>query len=246
MRPAVLCAILFALLAAPASAQGPMSVDKVAGIEAPKSVKAKVGELVWLEAKSTGRVIWKLESRDRKKFQRVDQDKLKSDKILGLIPREPGEYVVACASIEGGELVEVETTILVEGDTPPHPLPPGPGPTPVPPSDPLVAKLKLAYDADPSPPIVKASSKGLIVALYQAAAEQVKNPAITTTDALLDDLHKTAAGMLPAGALVGLRKVIAAEVQACLGAQPQSLAAELRTAAGNCFARIAAAVDAVK
>lgn len=233
-----------------ASQSHPQEKDapKVASLSVPKEIKAKVGEVVWVEAESKGKVSWRIESGDREKLTRIDPSKLKSPNILGLIPRAKGKFYIACVTVEGGEIADAETCLLVDMDGPaPPPIPPpGPDNPPVPPSDPLAAKLKSAYDADPAPKVIKDSAKGLISALYAAMADHVKDNAVITTEDLRRDLETTAKGMLPPGALVAVRKVIAEVVRDCLGGQPQQLTPELRTQAGTCFSKIAAAMDAVK
>ena len=228
------------LIAAPALAQQPP--PKAVGVSLPKEVKAKVGEVVWIEADSTGNVVWRIESGDREKLLRIDPAKLKSPNILGIIPRVRGKFFVACVTVEAGQIADAETCVLVDQDTPPPPPPPPDNP----PSDPLTAKLKAAYDSDPAPKVIKDSAKGLISALYSAMADHVKDTAVVTTEDLRRDLETTGKGMLPPGALVAVRKVIAEVVRDCLGGQPQQLTPELRTQAGACFSKIAAAIDAVK
>ena len=55
MKPFAWIAML--LLAAPAIAQEPKAAQNVAGVSAPSTVQAKVNDIVWIEAKVTGKVV---------------------------------------------------------------------------------------------------------------------------------------------------------------------------------------------
>lgn len=122
--------------------------------------------------------------------------------------------------------------------------PPGPGPGPAP--DPaLVAALQAAYAQEVDPG--RAASLPLLAAFWRVGAKSVDDAKIQTRADLLATMTDAAKAMGVAGKLLGVQKVVQAEVMKVL---PPPLTTPLdaagRRAAADAFNRVAAALEAVK
>lgn len=126
---------------------------------------------------------------------------------------------------------------------------PGPGPvippTPVVPTDPLAAKVKAAFDADPGSPADKRQWAIELSGYYSAAvdAKLADDPTITTAGQLIDRIRKTTT--LDRSKLTGTRTVIGQEIAAILGTAETQLDAAKRAAVASLFSRIETALDGV-
>lgn len=127
-------------------------------------------------------------------------------------------------------------------DAPQPPVPPKP---PVP-TDPLVAKLKAAYDADPA---ALDARKGLalnLAAMYRATADLASDPEVTTASALIEQMTKAIPKFLsdpPGGKhLAGVRRVVGSELGAVFPTE-SLLTDDQRKAATALFLKFAVALE---
>lgn len=155
----------------------------------------------------------------------------------------PGRYRVI--AVAGGKLVRC---VVVVGNVPPGPGPKPPAPPE--PIDPLVAKLRAAYAADPGPE--KAADLKKLVALYLEAVTFARQDGFATAADLFGAVSAAAASLLPAdpttGArrLDGVRRVISAELVNVLPTDPAApLTEEVRGQAAAAFGRYAKALQGV-
>jgi hypothetical protein len=129
---------------------------------------------------------------------------------------------------------------------------PGPGPSPAPivppapaprPADPFDAKLYDAYAADGGPTAANAAAKDQLAAVYRAAAQASRDPAIATGEDLAKKVSETAKTLLGRHYLTGLptlRVACNSTVIDTLDAGPLTDAS--RSTAADLFARIADAL----
>ncbi len=206
----------------------------------PSEIKAKAGRQVTLEAKVKGECRWLVPPGS-------PCDRTEKGRTLAVTPIEAVDFAIGVVSIPDG--VVTWTTIKA---APPAPKPPGPGPnppTPIPPApaSPLTIKLQAAYLADAVQPTAKDGQRMLLKGLYEAMTDHARKPEIVTTTDLLADLKAVSSQIVPASALVELRKIISAEVVAALGTTPAAkLDPELRPKAVDVFAKIAKSLGEVK
>lgn len=214
-------------------------------LKLPAELKVEAEKAVQLEATTDGKAVrWKVLDPG---IVLIPPDA--TDKKVWVYGSRAGRYRVWAWTAIGDMPSEiVETIIVVAGVPGPGP---GPGPGPVPPAD-LVGRLQAAYAADSAAATIKKSQLALLSGLYEAMAEHtVRKDAggayvVKTTDKLRGDLAELAKQMILPGALVDVRKVIAGEVAATLGAESVELSPAMRAAAGDLFKRIAGGLDQVK
>ncbi len=154
--------------------------------------------------------------------------------VLGLSPGQPF-YLIVAASNKEGKLVLECCTINVEGEPAPPPPPgPGPGPGPKPPTPPpentLKQRLKEAFDADKSAHFVKKAQLYLLAGAYSSFSKHTSDDKkIKTAGDLKADLEVLGKDFHPT-ALTGMRRVIAEELRALAGANPDTnLATDTRS-----------------
>jgi hypothetical protein len=220
MRPT----LLTLLVAFPAPAAPPA---------APKAVPAKAGEVVTFEVKvGAGKELgWNATfPPDDCLLVRLFSDDPAVYSFLAQ-PKKDGAFGVSFWTV--GEKRGV-TTVVGAGS---------PQPPPPPPNDPLRAKLKAAYDADPA--AGKAEAAKTLAELYRQAAALAADPAVRTAGDLLGRVKRAAEKLAP-NALVGLRKVVAEELAGALPTDAgEDLTAAHRAAAAGLFGKLAAALDSI-
>lgn len=238
--------------------------DSPVDVVLPKEFKGKPGVPIELKADTAGtKVRWR--AVDAGVLLITDMPDLAASKKALAIACLPGRYRVECWSAVNNEPTAIYLTTVVVGEmpgpTPPDPplppppvppnpvppVPPPPPPPPLPPVNPLTVKLQAAYTADPGVASVKAGQRVMLIGLYEAMVDHAKQNSITTTGELLADLKAVAEKMIAKGALIECRKVIAAEIGAALGSNPDArLDPDLRPRAVDVFDRIAKSLSEVK
>ena len=127
---------------------------------------------------------------------------------------------------------------------PPKPAPPPAPPRPEPPADPLLAKLKAAYLADPAPAGVKAEALKNRVALYAAATATAADESLLTVGAVLETIGAASVKLDP-DHLRGVRAVLRDELAAVFGDADELLDPATRKRLADTFARLAGLLRAV-
>lgn len=137
----------------------------------------------------------------------------------------------------GRRLEEINGTPLPPGPTPPGPVNP--------PADPLKARIRAAYDADPGSPADKRQWAIELSGYYSAAVESklADDRTITTAGQLIERIRKTTT--LDRTKLTGARTVAAQEIAAVLGTIDTPLDDAKRKAVTTLFQRIESAFDEV-
>lgn len=121
----------------------------------------------------------------------------------------------------------------------PKPKPPEPKPI-----DPLAAKLKAAFDADPVR-LDKRRNQALdLAALYREAAKLAQSADVDTAGDLLQRVKAAAGSLVGADALKGVRQVVAGELGALFPADGP-LSDEQRKKAAELFGKLAAILDSL-
>lgn len=211
-------------------------------LDVPAPKPGKIGRYIGLKAETEGEVvIWKALSEGIDFIDPIFAPK--DPKITGVIADAPGTYKVMAITAVKNKPYYAVVEVTFEGKEPPKPpVPPVP---PGPESD-LGKKLKAAYESDASPKAVKDAQKILLAGLYSAMEVHAGKKEVLTTGKLLEDMRKTAAGMIMPGALVECRKVISAEIARELGDVPTAaLDPDLRPKAVALFARITKALTEI-
>lgn len=122
---------------------------------------------------------------------------------------------------------------------PPAPKPPDPKPEPV---DPLKAKLRAAFDADPAQLDVRRNSAKDLAELYRQAAKLATDATVETSGDLLKRVKDASAALVGADALRECRKVVAQELGAVLPTD-EPLTDAQRKAVADLFGRLAVILD---
>lgn len=167
-----------------------------------------------------------------------------TDPLSQILVGQAGTYTLSAYGALGDQVTDiVSCTVTIA--TPAPPTPPVP-PNPPPPTDPFSQAVQAAYTAETD--AQKASEVAALASLYKTAATTTVND---TTLATLGDLFQVmqtaSAGLLPATAIPGVRKVIGTEITAALGTTATTpLDAAMRAKAGAEFSKIATALGAVK
>jgi hypothetical protein len=126
--------------------------------------------------------------------------------------------------------------VVVVGDAPPPKQPP---------ADPLAAEFRRLLADDPTPD--QPAHLAQLAAVYREAVKYADHPDVRTAAELAGRIRTAAASLLPADALVPVRKRIAEEIARHLpvdGDHP--LDAATRKMAANLFDRIATALENAK
>lgn len=188
-------------------------------------VKARAGQLVRLTASSAGR--WVL----------VD------DAAAAIQPSPDGKSAVFAAGGPGRYRLLVippdadpARVVVVVGDAPPPP----PKPPDPPPEDPLRAKFRAAYNADPGDAAKKDAARKDLAELYRQGAMLTADNTVTTTGELVDRLRR-AGQTLAADQLPGTRKAVALELAAAMPAD-EPLTPDRRKDAAALFSKISDAL----
>ena len=201
-------------------------------IDLPAEVAARPGRLVTLTAETDGRhVRWALAS------DAADLVPFPGQKTALFCSPHPGRYVVLAWTAAGDVPSEAARCVIVVGD--PTPVPP-PGP-----ADPLAIELGRLFAADETPG--KAAHLAQLVAMYQEAVAFADRPEVRTAGDLATRIRTAAATLLPADALIDIRRRIADEIVQHLPVDSdRPLDAATRSAAAVLFARIATSLEAAR
>lgn len=159
---------------------------------------------------------------------------LAQDGVAIFSAAKPGRYRIVALPAAGRPL----PVVMVIGDAPP-PKPPEP-----PPTDPLAAKLKLVFDADPAALATRREQAKDLAALYRQAAKLAEDESVATSGALLQRVKDASATLVGPTALREVRRVVAQELAAVLPTD-DVLSAEQRRATAALFLRLAAILDAL-
>lgn len=124
------------------------------------------------------------------------------------------------------------------------PAPKPPDPKPPEPADPLRAKLKAAFDADPAPLDARREQAKDLAALYRQAAMLAADPEVTTSGDLLRRVRDAAGTLVGVDALKDVRRAAGQELGGVLPTDA-TLTREQRTAVAALFAKLAATLEEV-
>lgn len=140
-----------------------------------------------------------------------------------------GTAWVVVSSAKGGKLIPIQVVKLNIGPAPvppgPDPKPPGPlppGPIPGPDAE-FTAQLQAAFNADLSTPQKKAEWLAVIKGFYVAVVDHAKSPKLLTVAEFQSDYRAAIPELLPADALVDLRKICGTRVGACCGTDASAM-----------------------
>lgn len=161
-----------------------------------------------------------------------------------VVVSKPGKYVIL-ATATTGPAAKIELTVASKpnNNDDDNVKPP--------PADPMLAKIKAAWDADPLQLDLRRKGAESLVAVYTQAAKVIEDPAIasigqhsTQVKAVADQLFKDDGIALDS--LAGVRKVLADELKAAFPAgPPTSLTADVRKLIDSIYARAARAIKTV-
>jgi hypothetical protein len=155
---------------------------------------------------------------------------------------EAGTYKVLMYSADKGFSPLV---VMAEGVGPPpkpepDPRPPGPPVPPPTPADPIVAKIRQAYERSAEPD--RDDTRKDLVALFTQAQRFARAADLVTTGELIEKVGATADSFLPKGKLLDVRAVIVAELEG-LFTEDLPLTDDRREAAATLFAKIVTALQ---
>jgi hypothetical protein len=206
-----------------------LGADPSPQVELPSEVAARPGRLVRLEARTAGRVVrWALASDD------ADLVPFPDGKVALFTSPTPGRYLVLAWTAAGDVPSEAARCVVVVGEPPP------PGP-----ADQLTEDLRRLFEADRTPE--KAAHLAQLAAVYREAVRYADHPDVRTTAELAGRIRAAANSLLPADALVPLRKRVAEEVARHLPADgDRDLDLALRKTAAGLFDRIATSLEAIR
>lgn len=196
----------------------------------PAEVSAQPGRIVRLQAQTDGKIVrWALASDD------ADLVPFPDGKVALFSSPKPGRYLVLAWTAVGDVPSEAARCVVVVG-----------GPTPPPgPADPLAADLRRLFDSDATKD--KAAHLAQLAAVYREAVKFADHPDVRTAAELAGRIRAAANSLLPADALVPLRKRVAEEVARHLPADgDRDLDPATRKTAAELFDRVATALEAVR
>jgi hypothetical protein len=198
-------------------------------IKLPDEVKAAPGRIVRLTAETTGRhVRWHLAADD------ADLVPFPDGAAAVFSSPKPGRYTVLAWTAAGDVPSDAAKCVVVVGD------PPGPAP-----ADPLARDLGKLFAEDATAD--KPAHAAQLAALYREAVAFAEKADVATTGDLAARIRAAAATLVPADALVGLRKRIAEEVAKELSTDGEKpLDAATRTKAAKLFDRVATTLEGLK
>jgi hypothetical protein len=206
------------------------AVEPTPVVTLPTEVSAQPGRIVRLQAQTDGKLVrWALASDD------ADLVPFPDGKVALFSSPEPGRYLVLAWTAVGDVPSEAARCVVVVG----APTPP-PGPT-----DPLAADLRRLFDADATKD--KETHLAQLAAVYREAVRFADHPDVRTAAELAGRIRAAANSLLPADALVPLRKRVAEEIARHLPADgDRDLDPATRKTAAELFDRVATALEAVR
>jgi hypothetical protein len=181
---------------------------QAAEVKVPAEVKLKVGRLGKIEATATDpkQIRWINLSPD------LDVIESETGRYATVLPVKAGTYKIALYSDAGGP---PSYCVIVAGDPPP-PVPPDP---PIPPPLSALGKaLKDAAAASPGTAAEKAAHMAALAALYRNAPAMLDK--VKTAGQLMAVLLEARKPLVPDGAILPVRQVIAAELAKVLPSDP--------------------------
>ena len=211
-------------------------------LKIPPETKGQPGDFVIVRAETAGKtVVWYILDPGLKMLP----SELFADKKVAVVTStRPGKYRLLAYTAVADEPSEPVLCVVTIGDPPPVPPPPGPVP-PVPPHDPLGAEFVKLYAADTDPK--KADALKSLVELYRQCPDLAADSGLKTLGDLLGTIRAAAASLVPATALLPIRRRIADLLGAELGTDASSeLTPALRSKAVSMFRRIHTALEGVK
>lgn len=165
-------------------------------------------------------------------------------------PKRTGDFRVVFWLVGEGDSSVLIIKAIGSGPTPPpvdpvDPPPVDPTDPPVVPTDPLVAKIQLAYKNDPDP-----NKSGYVVPLaviYRQGAKNVMDPLKSTTnDTVLATMRTQAVAMMGEQGMIHTRQAIRDELNAILPRAPNvTLDATARNGIASVYNRVATALEGV-
>jgi len=196
-------------------------------IKLPATVKGAPGEFVTVKACTTGKVVkWVALDKGVALFP---QDLLKDTKTAVLTAPEEGKYrLLAYTSDDKGPSDPAYVTVEIAKPVPP------------PPPDTLAEDILAAFKADAGTD--KAADIASLAALYRNAGKILDDPAVTTLGALQAKLQAARRVLVPDDHLVGVRKVVNAELAKLGTSASAPLDDTLKAKAKAQFDRIAKAL----
>ncbi|HVK08847.1 MAG TPA: hypothetical protein VM597_08740 [Gemmataceae bacterium] len=201
----------------------------VPAVTLPVEVSAQPGRLVRLQAQTDGKLVrWALASDD------ADLVPFPDGKVALFSSPKPGRYLVLAWTAAADVPSEAARCVVVVGGPPP------PGP-----ADPLAADLRRLFDADATKD--RETHLAQLAAVYREVVTFADHPDVRTAAELAGRIRAAANSLLPADALVPLRKRVAEEIARHLPADgDRELTPATRKTAAELFDRVATALEAVR
>lgn len=201
-------------------------------IALPPEIQAQPGRIVKLTATTEGKLVrWQLAADD------ADLVPFPDGKTALFCSPKPGRFTVFAWTATGDVPSEAAKCVISVGE--PLPIPP---PKPV---DALAAEFRKLLAVDPTPD--KQSHLVQLAALYREAVSYADRTEVKTAGDLASRIRTAAGTLIPAEALVGIRKRIAEEIAKELPVESDSpLDSGSRRKAAVLFARIATALEGAK
>jgi hypothetical protein len=194
-------------------------------VKLPAEVAAQPGRIVALKAATDCKLVrWALASDD------ADLIPFPDGKTALFSSPKPGRYLVLAWTAAGDTPSEAARCVVVVAAAPP--------------ADALVADLQKLFADDRTAD--KAAHRAQLAALYREAVAFADNADVRTAAELASRIRAAAGSLLPADALVPLRKRLAEEVGRALPLDGESaLDPATRKKAAELFDRIATALEAI-
>lgn len=198
-------------------------------VKLPNEIKGLPGRIVRLTAETAEKnVRWYLVSED------ADLVPFPDGKVALFTAPKAGRYAVLAWTAAGDMPSDAAKCVVVVGD------PPGPGPV-----EPFARDLRKLFADDSTSD--KARHVAQLAALYREAIAYAEKADVATAGDLAARIRAAASTLVPADALVGIRKRIAEEIAKELPADGEKpLDAATRARAAKLFERIATHLEDLK
>lgn len=195
-------------------------------------IRGVVGDWIELKAETEGKIVrWR--ALDAGLRIAPDSLQMKDPRVKLAVAMKAGAYRVHAVTAKGdvpSAIVLFKVTVMAEPDPPsppdPGPVPPGPTPPvpppnpptpPPPPIDPLQAEIRAALTADAGTPAEKRTWAAAAGGFYAAMAQHVATDQVATVGDMLSDYQAAIPASLPAGVIMGTRKLCGQKVAALVG-----------------------------
>jgi hypothetical protein len=198
-------------------------------ISLPAEAKGQPGRIIRLTAETAGKhVRWHLVSDD------ADLVPFPEGKVALFTAPKAGRYVVLAWTAAGDVPSDAAKCVVVVGEVPPPA-----------PADPFARELKALFAADTS--ANKSKHVAQLAALYREAIAYAEKAEVATVGDLANRIRAAASTLVPADALVAVRKRIAEEIAKELPLDgDKSLDAATRTKAARLFEGIAVRLEELR